>query len=223
LLKKIQRKKRARVRDNVLSGIEVKILLGALETDRERLCIEGLLFTGLRRGELVHLTRDWIQRGKIQVPSQTACDCWECKKIIYRKVKKKKSKKTVKVLRKPAGLWMPKTNAGARSIPLNELSKKLFDWYFREHHAIRELVPCTKSVYYTIKQIESRIKDQLTHELIPHGLRGVYASRLAEQGISTFKLKEIMGWAHSKVADEYIALYGPSEEAEGLTMHAFTN
>jgi len=217
----LTRKRRARTKDNVLDGKEVRIVRAAIETPRERLCIDGILFTGFRRGELVHMTEDWISRGKIHVPSEIPCDCWECRNTLYRTVKR--NGKHIKEVKKPAGVWMPKTEAGARGIPLNVLSRELFDWYFKDHHAIRELVPCTRSVYYTIKTIESRIKDQLTHELIPHGLRGVYASRLAEKKTSPYKLMEIMGWDDIKTAMSYVALFGPSEKAEGLTIESFVN
>jgi len=220
----LTRKRRARTVDNILSGGEVKIVLGAIENQREEMAIKAPMFSGFRRGELVHMTEDWIQRGKIRVPIEIPCDCWECKKPLYRKVKKKNSKKTVKVLKKPSGVWMPKTKAGARGIPLNPLSEELFKKFFKEHHAVREILPCTRSVYYTVHDIVyPRIKDQLTHELFPHVLRGVFASRLAETGISPYKLAEIMGWEDIKTAMAYIALFGPQEEAEGLTIESFVN
>lgn len=216
------RKRRARTKDNVLDGKEVRIVRAAIETDRERLCIDGILFTGFRRGELVHMTEDWVRRGKIQVPSEMPCDCWECKKTLYRTVKR--NGKRVKEVKKPSGVWMPKTEAGARGIPLNVLSRELFDWYFKNHHAVRKLVPCTRSVYYTIHDVlYPRIKNQLTHELIPHGLRGTFASRLAEQKVGSMKLKEIMGWDSVDVANSYVAMYAPSKEAEGLTIESFVD
>jgi len=217
-----KRKRRAKTLDNILTGNEVKALLDAFETDRERLAVEGPLYGGFRSSEFIHLTKDWIYGGKIHIPSEIICECWECKKVIYQKVKKKASKKIIKKIRKPSGVWMPKTEKGARGIPLNELSIKLFNWYFKDHHAIRETLPCTRSHYYTIKQIEKRIKDQLIHELFPHVLRGVYASRLAaDPTISPFVLCDIMGWTDVKTAMKYIANYRPVPQAKSLNMESF--
>lgn len=262
------RKRRARTLDNILTGKEVKTSLDALETDREQLSVKGPLYAGFRSSEFIHMTEDWIYGGKIHIPSEIPCDCWECKKVRYQIVKKKRStadvekrlealrqkfsnslspeqfeelkkeldtfsvllassKKSVKKIKKPPGVWMPKSKKGARAIPLNELSAKLFDWYFKDHHAVREMLPCTRSHYYTVNQIEKRIKDQLIHELFPHVLRGVYASRLAASRmpdgsrISPFTLCHIMGWEDIKTAMKYIAIFGSVPQAENLNMKSF--
>jgi integrase len=171
------------------------------------------MYSGLRRGELIHMTKDWIARGKIQVPSRIVCDCWECKGERW---SRKTKKSTEKRLVKPSGFWIPKTENSARGIPLNSLSRELFDRFFKKHEAVREVIPCTRSLYFTLKTIEDRIKDRLVHELIPHGLRGIYAIRLAEKGIDAFKLQMIMGWDDVKTALWYVATYGPAKVAEDL-------
>ena len=94
-------------KEDALNKNERDDLINACETDKERLVIKGLIYTGMRASEFSHMKESWIdwQREVIHIPREE-------------------------------GGWTPKTKAGVREIPMVYEIKKLFYDYFQKNKSI---------------------------------------------------------------------------------------
>jgi len=187
--------------DNILTPDEIKRLKESAISLRERLIVYTLLNTGMRNGEFVHLSKDWIdfKRRQIRIPQEIKCDCRRCSKPYI-------NKKSGKITR-PAGVWRPKTPQAMRIIPLNPITFKLLKDFFEAFDSIKAMIPSTGSVNYHIKRIAGRAK--IPHPVFAQSLRGTFASTLAMQQFTSPEIKEIMGWKSIVPAEKYIKLFSP--------------
>lgn len=189
------RKQRREMR--VLTNEEMGALLNAAATERLGICIEVLLGTGLRRGELVALR--WqdvdLQSGVIHVT------------------------RTVNRVRLPDGsrrttlsVQEPKTAAGRRSVPLPpSVLLALRQWRARqnEERLIMGDAWVDTGLVFTTPLGTMVDPDNLAHMLArvarraglsgvtAHTLRHTYATRLAENGVPAKIAQELMG--HSTI------------------------
>ena len=127
-----------RAKDNILSMHERDVLVKSARPGQEELIVRGLLYTGMRVSEFLHMHSDWINWGEgiIHVPRQIPCRCSaSCREPRYKYYKRdQKTKKRIRlktpVLDKPADTWQVKTSAGERPIPiLPELNKVLREYF----------------------------------------------------------------------------------------------
>lgn len=169
---------------------ELQQLLAAAEDhgdDKDRLIVHVLANTGMRAGELAHMTRPWVnfQEHRIEIPEKQPCDCGECQ-------------------RERDGTWQPKTDNGARKIPLldRETLGLLRAWF-----ALRDDIGMTR------KTIWDRVTDlaketPLTKKVTPHVLRHTYGTRLAEQDFTAAEIKAAMGHESLETSERYIQYSG---------------
>ena len=146
---------RARTRENLLSEEEVERVKRACRNHYETFLIHGLLYTGMRISEFLHLNRGWIswRQGVIRIPERMPCDCPEC--------------------RRRGGVWTPKTKEASRAIPILPEVEGLFREFFRRHRRVMDYIGSRNVAHYHVRKVGERAG--LGHPLFPHALRGTFA------------------------------------------------
>jgi len=203
-----------------LQGFPVRELVRRLaesaETVEDKILVYGLLYTGMRLGELVHMRRSWVMWDSniIQIPYEQPCTCRHCKKERARRKNRKAPKEDPDswVLGKPANTWYAKTESARRSIPIAPEFKPILRNFFSKYQSVMDVYAYRELAWYRLKQLvkEAGIK----WRIFPHLLRGCVASQLAGQGVDVYRLKERMGWKTIGMAAEYVKLFRPPGEDE---------
>lgn len=189
-----------KTRDNLLYGEEIYILKNSCETYEEKLLILGLLNSGMRISEFIHMRKEWLDwSGKlIKIPSSMPCLCYECKKELWTRSSKKTGEKELK---KPKGIWMPKTKNGARSIPILPEIEPLFKEYFATKDSMMQLIPNRIKGWKIIKEVAK--KSKIAKILFPHCLRGVFVTQLLDKGFDYMTITNVLGWDDIKIVMKY--------------------
>jgi len=170
--------------ENILTERDVVRLLKACRNKREAFVVGGLVFTGMRVSEFIHMDRSWIRDGAIHIPRSKKCSCSECAK--------------------KGGIWTPKTPSSIRVIPIVPEIESLFSEFFSEYNSVMELIPNRQKAHYIIRDVGKRINKKV----FPHSLRGTFATILAKKGFNPFEIKDVMGWSKIDVAMSYINMVG---------------
>ena len=178
--------------DNILTPEEIEKCKEACKTEAEKILFYGLLYTGMRISEFIHLRKEWVEKEFISIPETQKCGCYECRKQIERKGK----------IIKPSGYWKVKTEAGKRIIFILPELKEILESYLNKHNSIMEVIPNRVYAWEIIKRISK--KAGVKHLVFPHSLRSTYATILASKGFDALRLKNIMGWTKITMAEQYI-------------------
>jgi integrase len=190
------RRKTKHSRDYILVGSELERFKEACHRPIEKLAFYCLANYGLRNSEFLHLTWKWLdlQKGDIVIPAQVECDCYECRT-------------------KHNGIWQPKTSAGIRRIPAEEISAEGWEFmlnFFKDGLTI----PRAESTVWRLVQTV-RKEAGITHHIYPHSLRATSGSRIASvPGMTVSSLTQVMGWTTLSVASRYIR--GSAEETRNI-------
>ena len=133
-----------KVEDNILDAKEQEKFLESARSFEGKLLAYGLLYTGMRVSEFIHMKRGWLNWGKknppkyygaIEIPKEMRCDCYECKdkRNGYWRVKTKRSARTIPIPRRT--LRLPQKflrrsfpNNGSNTTPTRGLEDKLRGW-----------------------------------------------------------------------------------------------
>jgi integrase len=190
-------KEKPHTKDYILTDLQIRRVADSLRSPVERLVVLGLLYTGMRISEFIHMRRSWINWDEklIRVPREQPCPCYECKRVL----RNKKGQVT-----KPSGVWKPKTSDSVRPIPIVPEVEHIFRDYFKNHKSIMETIGSRVHAWMILKDVEERSGVKL----FPHVLRGTFATILAAKEFTVEEIKEILGWRSFKTADEYIKLSG---------------
>ena len=192
--------KKPKSKDNRLSEEEIRIIINSCEDEEEKFCILGLLYTGMRISEFIHMNKEWVNFGKgvIVIPEKQKCDCYECyAKGGFCKICGKK---------RPCGYWHPKTKSGSRVIPILPEVMPILKKVFSEYHSSMDYVFNRIRVWRILKLIAKRSK--IRHSVFPHALRSTFASILAEKNFDVFTITSVMGWSKLSVAESYVRMSG---------------
>ena len=199
----------------IISKEELKTLMESTH-GRDRLIIVALGFAGLREGELAHMHKSWVHSKYIEIPEEPQlCDCVDCQLQAYFASKRGKVKKDVNWYpklqkkfykqRKAGKLkalkhqWSPASENGARTIPYTFPGmRKVFRRWFKTHENIGMT---RQGIWQRVRTLGNKI---LGKKLYPHSLRVSCATMLADNGTSSIKLKESMGWAKIDSVLHYI-------------------
>ena len=165
----------------------------------ERIVVKVPLFAGLRVSELAHMHYGWVTRlsgrgrGGLSIPPREACDCSECANDPQH-----------------PGLWMPKSKAAVRVVPIVPALVKDLEELFTLNpkglrNAKRERLS-RYSIHHLIQRIGERagIRYPGGGTVFPHALRATFASMLAEQGFTAPQICYLCGWSSLAVAQKYI-------------------
>lgn len=184
-------------KDHILEKFEIEELKAKCLSDYERMVIYGLIYTGMRNSEFLHIERNWIDfnNGIISIPQYMVCPCYECKKEFRTK------KGNVK---KPTGVWKPKTKDGVRGVRILTPLMPFFKRYFQNHNSILETYGNRVEIWRILKRVYKRTKIQ--KQVFPHSIRATYATMAAERIDNPMDLKDIMGWKNLNVAESYVKM-----------------
>lgn len=183
-----KRKKKPCSREFILREEEIMRLKTACRTASEQLLVYGLLYTGMRVSEFLHLRRSWVhlergKRGLIIIPLKQPCSCFECKA-------------------KRKGVWTPKTREGMRAIPVLDEWRFVLLAFLQKHEIVMEVVPHRQAAWRKLEAVGRRAG----LKVFPHALRATFATLLAEKGFDAFLLSQLMGWSDIRPASEYVKL-----------------
>jgi len=193
-------KTKPKSRDNILTPEERERICKVCVNEQERLAVYGLLYTGMRESELLHMRKSWMdfKNGIINVPLTDTCRvCSECRKSRTRKGK----------LVKATDTWRAKTPHAERPIPIVPELKPVLDEFFSKHNSIMELLWYRQNIWKIVKEVGRRAK--IRHPIFPHCFRATFATILVEKGLENpVTLKDILGWTKIDMATIYIKLGG---------------
>lgn len=172
---------RRRAREDVLTPDELARLQNATESTREQAWILLMSKWGLRANEAAHVTPAWIstQNGTLTIPAR--CRCPSCQ---------------------DGEAWNPKTNAGARTLPLQahdpETWAALLAYVQDYAHD-----PCSRqAVGKAVKRVADRAL--IEANVYPHALRATAAQQLADAGLTAHRLCNVLGWKDARSARPYV-------------------
>lgn len=200
-------------RDNIPTTEERESLIGVCKTEEETLVVKGLLYSGMRISEFIHMNRSWIDwKGSIiNIPARTPCKCsQDCIKPHYKYFKyDKETKKRIKlaspVLTKPKNTWQVKTKNAQRPIPIVPELRGLLESYFKTHNSVMDILDSRIHAWKVLKRVGIRAK--IRHPVFPHAMRAYFVTKLVELGIEDpVTLCQIMGWAKPDMAMVYVRL-----------------
>jgi len=176
----------AKTKQNILNEIETEKLLNACLDFYEKFLIKGLLFTGMRVNEFIHMKKEWIdfKTKVIRIPESQPCHCYVC--------------------RKRQNIWKVKVPEAARIIPLLPEIENIFREFFGEHESVMDVIGSQPVAWKIVKNVAKRT--DIKKRVFPHVLRGTFASILAGKGFTPFSIQASLGWKSVKTADEYIRI-----------------
>jgi len=101
-----------------------------------------------------------------------------------------------------AGLWVPKTESGARTIPIRnpDLRRHLEDWF----RSRRDLGVTRQTIHADVVDLAEAAG--LTRKVFPHHLRHTFGTRLAANGANASFIKSVMGHEDLSTSQQYIEL-----------------
>jgi len=219
-------------RDLALSSSEIKQILASLY-GKNKFIFVAFLYGGMRVGELIHMQGTWINRNNnaakdmginfIKIPAVGQnCTCPDCLLYHYRDYMRndeKKPKEWYNKIQKQfyedkrtgtipqevinKSYWSPKSEAGARVIPIifNKFDGALGHFYPRDD---------SKTLGITRQQVWTIVKDSghkilgYDRRLFPHAVRATCATIFASAGINIYDLTTFMGWDSVASANPYM-------------------
>lgn len=157
----------------------------------------------LRRAELLHFNRTWLDRDRklILIPYFEDCDCSYC----YGRAKNYAEDRDMTVEEAMEYTWSPKTEAGVRAI--------YYGWSAQTIDAVERFADDVGELDMDIGTINRRV-DKLAeyagiqHNMYPHALRASAAFFWADLGLEAAYLQAIMGWGSIEVAVAYLRASG---------------
>jgi integrase len=178
---------------------------------RAAILIGGRL--GMRPGEVVHLSSDWVNRRRemIHIPGHDPCTkgrdggpCGYCKQAVKQQLKHDESKVFEDVLE---DYWNPKTDAAVRDVP--------YRFSQRVGVAIEMLLKEFDGFPHSFSTLQRRLNESLDaapdlnrESTTLHGLRATAASYHAGRGLDAGPLQSMFGWEDLSTARNYIAVDG---------------
>jgi len=194
----------------------------ALET-RLILLLAGRL--GMRVGEIVHMTAEWIdeRRQMIVIPAHEPCTkgrdggiCGYCRQLAEQKVAHNDDMTDEDALRR---CWEPKTQAAQRSIP--------YDFHPRAEITIRryfnrfDRFQTSKSgVDRRLESVVEQVDAVSDDRVYPHCLRATAASYHASRGLDAISLQSLLGWSQLTTAHRYVRRSGERTKKALEATHA---
>ena len=206
-----------KARKHLLEDFEIKRVEKNIQTAEEDLTFHGMLYTGLRISEFIHLRRSWIdfKNDFLIIPEAQPCNCKGCIPI-RNKLRKKlefTNKDDIKLRHRTIleGNWLPKTPYSVRTIPIIKNAQEVLYPYFKEHKLMLEAFPLRQYVNTILTNLSIRTfgkpkKGQ--KKIFPHALRGSFATMLARDDFTHIEITRALGWADMNTARFYIDLTG---------------
>lgn len=207
-------------KDDALDDVEYEKLLEGAASMRELYGNQGKFLIlvagrlGLRRGEIAHMSEEWIdwRRQMICIPRHEPCTdardedgpCGYCRQLAEQKVEIDPERDLRQMLEE---CWTPKTEAASREIYFGHEPRvaMYIERFFDEHDRWRW---SSQAINRRIKRAAELAPDLDPADVRPHSLRATAATKMAAQGLEMHSLMQIMGWAKPQTAEVYIARNG---------------
>jgi len=219
-----------RSKRDALTNREFEILLnGARQLDdyqslqaRFAIFMAGRL--GLRRGEIAHMTRDWVDwnRNMLCIPHHEPClkgrdsmgICGSCHQQAKQRVEHNPD---LEIEDAKDLQWRAKTREASRDIP--------FDFHPRVSLLIEEFFERWDAWPVSATAVNRRIdaaadETDLDKRVYPHGLRATAASFHAARGLEVIPLQSLMGWAQVSTAHNYVRASGENTKRALNSVHS---
>jgi site-specific recombinase XerD len=189
---------------HALEDHEIDELLEVAEghTERTELTVRGLLRTGMRASEFAHLRDHWLLPNKevprIQVPSHEPCDCSDCK------MKARQAGDTDDLEPKIREWWKPKSEAGARQVPVvHDRAWEMLEDFVGRHGGINV---GRGAIWSRVEKLNDDL--DLDEPLTPHILRHTYGTWMVRNGVGIETLQRVLGHANIQNTQVYLHLTG---------------
>lgn len=224
-------------KEDALDDREFELLLeGAHELSRSEYYYEAdpefLIYTlgrlGLRRGELAHLTEDWIdyRNEMIRIPAHEPCQkgkgggpCGYCEQLARQRVEHADGE--LSMAEALEWVWVPKTEAASRDIyyGFDARAKLYLERYFASDEYDRVEVN-GNAINNRVKRAAEEAPGLDPERLTPHVLRATAASYHAGRGLEMLSLMQLMGWCQPQTAEIYISRNGENTARQLNSIHS---
>jgi integrase len=202
-------------KEDALNGIEFERYFAATHDlepyyrDRAQFAVLALGQLGLRRGELTHLTSDWVEwrDEMVKIPRERPCTdgkggdvCGECKRLARQKARQKDDRTVKEMIEQ---YWIAKSDAAARRVHfgfdprIRLVFERFFDRF--EDGWVWSGMTATRDV-----EKVAEIAGMSTDRLRPHSLRATAATHHAARGMDIYGLMQYFGWIRFSTAEKYI-------------------
>lgn len=217
---------------DALSNREFELLLkGARElNDYQSLQARFVIFMagrlGIRKGELTHMTKEWVdwRRNMICIPYHEPCIkardsldiCGYCRQNAKQRFEHNPD---LDMEESEQMQWVAKTEEAARDIP--------FDFHPRVELLVEEFFDRWEAWPVSANAVTRRVKKAAEHSeledetrVYPHGLRATAASYHAARGLEVLPLQSLMGWAQVSTAHNYVQASGENTARALNSVHS---
>jgi len=168
---------------------------------------------GLRAGEIVHMTEEWIdwRRRMIVIPAHEPCGkgrdgglCGYCRQLAEQRAEHNADVSIDEAL---AERWTPKTKAAAREVPFDAhpRAELVVEAYFDRFHAFQT---SKTGLNRRLNRAAEKADGLCPDDVRPHGLRATAATYFASRGLDVIALQSMFGWANLSTARNYLARSG---------------
>ncbi|MFA1612064.1 site-specific integrase [Halobellus rubicundus] len=223
-------------KEDALSDMEFELLMeGARTLSRSEYYYEPdptfIVYTlgrlGLRRGELAHLTEEWIdwRQKMIRIPSHQPCSkgidgevCGYCQQLAKQRVEIADELTMDEALE---WMWTPKTEAAAREVYFGfDARAELFiERYFASDEYNRVEVG-SNALNRRVKRAAEEAERLGPADVSPHTLRATAATYHASRGLEMLPLMQLMGWAQPSTSEVYIGRNGTNTARQLDAIHS---
>lgn len=157
----------------------------------------------LRRGELLHFNRDWLDRDTklIKIPHHEPCACSYC----VDRAENYAEDRDMTAEDALALCWGPKTEAGVRAIYYG-CSPRAIDAVERFADVVGTLDMDVSTINRRVDKLADRAG--IRQNVYPHALRASAGFWWADLGLEAAYLQAIMGWRSIEVAVAYLRASG---------------
>lgn len=205
------------------------LLKGARElNDYQSLQARFIIFMagrlGMRKGEITHMTRQWVDwnRNMICIPYHEPCIkgrnsmdiCGYCRQNAKQKVEHNPD---LTMDEAEEMHWVAKTEEASREIP--------FDFHPRVSLLVDEFFDRWDAWPVSASAITRRVKKAteksgLDKRVYPHSLRATAASYHAARGLDVIPLQSLMGWSQVSTAHNYVRASGENTARALNSVHS---
>ena len=183
---------------------------------------------GLRRGELAHLSEEWIdwRNEMIVIPDHYECTkgkdggvCGYCHQLALQRVDYADGDVTMDEALK--WMWVPKTANAARDIyfGFDARLKMAVERYFDSSQYSR-FEASSASINRRVKKAAEYALELDPADVRPHSLRATAATYHAGRGLELLPLMQMMGWAQPQTAEVYIGRSGTNTARQLDAIHS---
>jgi len=175
-----------------------------------RFTVRTLLATGIRSGELAHLSDDWVitHEGMPTVKVQTRdCDCSYCQKQAKRNVARNEEMPNPEdddfedvVAEERAEMWYPKSNSSERAVTVyNDEAWSVINQFLDEHG---DDVVNPNTIWQRVKKVDGAF--DFGETLSPHKLRHSAATHMHRMGVDKMDISKELGHASVETTEIYV-------------------